>query len=81
LSAIEEQEKIERQVEGFEDKIFVQVKKSDLWEEYQEFLKKYPNSPKNSDEARIRIQELRRVEEIKKKEVSTLTEDDYDNMI
>ena len=68
LSPIEEQEKIERQIEGFEDKIFEQVKKSNLLEEYQGFLEKYPNSPRNSDEARLLIKELQQIEEIKKED-------------
>ena len=63
LSPIEEQEKLERQIESFEDKIFGQVKKSNLLEEYQEFLKKYPNSPKNSDEARLWIQKSKQAKE------------------
>jgi len=67
LSSAEGHEKIERQIESFEDKIFQQVKKSDLPEEYQGFLEKYPNSPKNSDEARLRIKELRHIEEAKQK--------------
>ncbi|MDP7057264.1 MAG: SH3 domain-containing protein [Nitrospinaceae bacterium] len=65
LSSLGEQEKIERQVEGFEDKIFEQVKKSGLLEEYQGFLAKYPNSPRNSDEARLRIEELQQIGEMK----------------
>ena len=68
LSSLEEQEKIERQIESFEDKIFIQVKKTNLREEYQGFLKKYPNSPKNSDEARLWIQESQRAKEIKQKD-------------
>jgi len=57
LSSLGEQEKIERQIEAFEDKIFEQVKKSGSLGEYQNFIKKYPNSPRNSDEARLRIAE------------------------
>ena len=40
LSPIEKQEKLERQIESFEDKIFQQVKKSDLPEEYQYLMGK-----------------------------------------
>ncbi len=68
FSRIEEQEKIERQIESLEDKIFEQVKKSNLLEEYQGFLEKYPNSPRNSDEARLLIKELQQIEEIKKED-------------
>ena len=74
LSSIEEQEKIERQIESFEDKIFGQVKKSNLQDEYQEFLKKYPNSPKNSDEARLWIQKSKQAKERKQKDRSTTPE-------
>jgi len=56
LSPAKQQEAIERQIEGLEDQIFKQVKKSDSMEEYQEFLKKYPQSPGNSDEARLWIE-------------------------
>ena len=55
LSPAKEQEAIERQIEALEDQIFKQVKKSDSMGEYQEFLKKYPRSPGNSDEARLWI--------------------------
>ena len=56
LSPPKEKEGIERQIEALEDQIFKQVKKSDSIEEYQEFLKKYPHSPGNSDEARLWIE-------------------------
>jgi tetratricopeptide (TPR) repeat protein len=56
LSPAKEQEGIERQIEALEDQIFKQVKKSDSMEEYQEFLKKYPRSLGNSDEARLWIE-------------------------
>jgi len=56
LSPTKEQEAIERQIEALEDQIFQQVKKSDSMGEYQEFLKIYPRSPGNSDEARLWIE-------------------------
>ena len=56
LSPAKEQEKIERQIEALEDKIFKQVQKSNLMDEYLEFLKKYPRSHKNSDEARLWVE-------------------------
>jgi len=56
LSPAKEQEAIERQIEALEDQIFKQVKKSDSMGEYQEFLKKYPRSSGNSDEARLWIE-------------------------
>ena len=48
-------EGVERQIEALEDRIFEQVQKSNSIEEYQGFLKKYPHSPGNSDEARLWI--------------------------
>ena len=68
LSPTKEKEKIERQIESFEDKIFHQVKKSNLIGEYQGFLKKYPNSPQNSDEARLWLQKLQKTQEIKQED-------------
>jgi tetratricopeptide (TPR) repeat protein len=56
LSLATEQEKIEREIEFLEDKIFKQVKKSNLMDEYLGFLKKYPRSYKNSDEARLWVE-------------------------
>ena len=56
LSPPKEKEGIERQIEALEDQIFKQVKKSDSMGEYEEFLKKYPRSPGNSDEARLWIE-------------------------
>ena len=68
LSPTKEKEKIERQIESFEDKIFDQVKKSNLIGEYQGFLKKYPNSPQNSDEARLWLQKSQKTQEIKQED-------------
>ena len=56
LSPAKEHAAIERQIEALEDQIFKQVKKSDSMGEYQEFLKKYPRNPGNSDEARLWIE-------------------------
>ena len=56
LSPVKAQEAIERQIEALEDQVFKQVKKSDSMGEYQKFLKKYPRSPGNSDEARLWIE-------------------------
>ena len=56
LSLATEKEKIEREIESLEDKIFEQVKKSNLMDEYLGFLKKYPRSHKNSDEARLWVE-------------------------
>jgi tetratricopeptide (TPR) repeat protein len=56
LSSAEEQEAFERQVESLEGYIFEQVKRSSSMEQYQAFLKKYPQSLGNSDEARLWIE-------------------------
>jgi len=61
LSPVKEQEGVERQIEALEDQIFEQVKKSDSTGEYQRFLKKYPHSPGNSDEARLWIENKSKV--------------------
>jgi tetratricopeptide (TPR) repeat protein len=61
LSPVIAQEKIERQIDALEDKIFEQVKKSNLMDEYLEFLKKYPRSHKNSDEARLWVEKTKQL--------------------
>ena len=61
LSPVKEQEGVERQIEALEDQIFEQVKKSDSTGEYQRFLKIYPHSPGNSDEARLWIENKSKV--------------------
>ena len=68
LSLATEQEKIEREIESLEDKIFEQVKKSNLMGEYLGFLKKYPRSHKNSDEARLWVEKRNKSEQVKKTE-------------
>ena len=62
LSLATEQEKIEREIEALEDKIFKQVQNSNLMAEYLEFLKKYPRSHKNSDEARLWVEKMKQNE-------------------
>ncbi|HIF03367.1 MAG TPA: tetratricopeptide repeat protein [Nitrospinaceae bacterium] len=64
LSSAEEQEAFERQIESLEDYIFEQVKRSSSMEQYQEFLKKYPRSLGNSDEARLWIEKKVQTEKI-----------------
>ena len=68
LSLATEQEKIERKIESLEDKIFEQVKKSYLMGEYLGFIKKYPRSHKNSDEARLWVEKRKQNERLKKTE-------------
>jgi len=68
LSPAKEQEGVERQIEALEDRIFEQVKKSNSMEEYQGFLKKYPHSPGNSDEARLWIENRLQVDKMNNQE-------------
>ncbi len=68
LTAVREREDIERQIEALEDLIFKQVQRSGSIEEYQEFLKRYPNSPGNSDEARLWVEKKLQAEKIKNRE-------------
>jgi tetratricopeptide (TPR) repeat protein/V8-like Glu-specific endopeptidase len=52
LSVESEREKVALEIETMEDRIFEEVKRSNTLEDYEAFLNRYPNSPKNSDEAR-----------------------------
>ena len=70
LSPANEQEHFERQIEALEDQIFEQVKKSKSMGEYQGFLKKYPHSPGNSDEARLWVENKLQVEKMNKQEAT-----------
>jgi tetratricopeptide (TPR) repeat protein len=55
LSEEPEKEKVALEIETMEDLIFEQVKQSNTLEDYEVFIARYPNSPKNSDEARRQI--------------------------
>ena len=59
IAKLEQRETIGRDIEALEDAIFDQVKRRDTLEEYELFLEQYPDSPKNSDEAREKIKELK----------------------
>ena len=59
ISAPREKEQIGFLIEEMEDKVFEQVQKVNTLEAYEGFLKRYPNSPKNSAEARNRIEGLK----------------------
>jgi hypothetical protein len=59
LSEEPETEKVALEIETMEDRIFEQVKRSNTLEDYEVFLARYPNSPKNSDEARRQIARMR----------------------
>jgi hypothetical protein len=59
LSEEPEIEKVTLEIEKMEDRIFEQVKRSNTLEDYEVFLARYPNSPKNSDDARRQIARMR----------------------
>ena len=52
LTELEEKEKVALRIETTQDLIYEQVKRANTLEGYEAFLKKYPDNPKNSDEAR-----------------------------
>ncbi len=54
-----EKERIGFLIEELEDRVYEQVKNTNTLEAYQDFLDKYPDSPKNSDDARRRIEGLK----------------------
>lgn len=62
ISTPEEQEKVGYRIEKYEDKAFGQAKRINTLEAYQGFLIRYPKSSKNSDEARTKIEGLKRRE-------------------
>jgi tetratricopeptide (TPR) repeat protein len=62
ISTPEEQEKVGYRIEKYEDKAFKQAKRINTLEAYQGFLIRYPKSSKNSDEARTKIEGLKRRE-------------------
>ena len=59
LSQEPEREKVALKIETLEDRIFEQVKRSNTLENYETFVARYPNSPKNSEEARRRIARMK----------------------
>jgi tetratricopeptide (TPR) repeat protein len=65
LSEEPEKEKVALEIETMEDRIFEQVKRSNILEDYEIFLARYPNSPKNSDEARRQIVRMRQQAAVK----------------
>jgi tetratricopeptide (TPR) repeat protein len=62
ISTPEEKEKVGYRIEKYEDKAFEQAKRINTLEAYQGFLIRYPKSSKNSDEARTKIEGLKRRE-------------------
>ena len=59
LSKEPEREKVALKIETLEDLIFEQVKQSNTLENYESFVTRYPNSPKNSEEARRHIARMK----------------------
>lgn len=54
-----EKEKVALRIETLQDRIYEQVKRTNTLEAYEGFLAKYPDNPKNSDEARRLIAEMK----------------------
>ena len=52
-------EKVALRIETLQDRIYEQVKSANTLEAYEEFVQKYPDNPKNSDEARRLIAEMK----------------------
>ena len=59
LSIEPEREKVALEIETLEDKVFEQVKRSNTLESYENFIARYPSSPRNSDEARRKISSMK----------------------
>jgi len=62
MSPPEQKEKIGFRIEGYEDKAFEQAKRINTLYAYEGFLKRYPDSSKNSEEARRKVEELKSVD-------------------
>jgi Tfp pilus assembly protein PilF len=52
-------EKVALEIETLQDRIYEQVKRANTLEGYEAFLAKYPDNPKNSDEARRQIAKMK----------------------
>ena len=59
LTDLAEKEKVALQIETLEDLIYEQVKRANTLQNYEAFLAKYPDNPKNSDEARRFISKMK----------------------
>ncbi len=59
LADLEEKEKVALRIETLQDLIYEQVKRANTLEDYEAFLAKYPDNPKNSDEARRWIAKMK----------------------
>jgi tetratricopeptide (TPR) repeat protein len=59
LTDLAEKEKVALEIETLQDLIYEQVKRANTLEGYETFLAKYPDNPKNSDEARHFIDKMK----------------------
>ncbi len=59
IASPKQKEKIGFRIEEYEDKAYEQAKRIDTLDAYEGFLKRYPNSSKNSNEARMKIEGLK----------------------
>ena len=59
LTDLVEKEKVALEIETLQDLIYEQVKRANTLEDYEAFLAKYPDNPKNSDEARRIIAKMK----------------------
>ncbi len=59
LTDLEEKEKVALDIEILQDLIYEQVKRANTLEDYEAFVTKYPDNPKNSDEARRLIAKMK----------------------
>ena len=60
IASPEEKEKIGFRIEQYEDQAFEQAKRINTLEAYEGFLRRYPDGSKNSDEARMKVEGLKR---------------------
>jgi hypothetical protein len=81
LSEEPETEKVALEIETMEDRIFEQVKRSNTLEDYEVFLARYPNSPKNSDEARRQIARMRPQASVELPTMAMTEDDSSPNMV
>jgi tetratricopeptide (TPR) repeat protein len=62
LTDLMEKEKVALEIETLQDLIYEQVKRTNTLQNYEAFLAKYPDNPKNSDEARRFIFKMKQQE-------------------
>ena len=59
LTDLKGKEKVALKIETLQDLIYEQVKRANTLEDYEAFVAKYPDNPKNSDEARRLIAKMK----------------------